>query len=281
MVGGSISVKGRAPAAGVGRHRFADVHIGVKPRNADDVAGHAEQRVAGLHTGIFKDLGYLDALFAAVFAQQIQGVAGFDRAAEHATHGNTANKVTPLNVADQHAERGVFDHGWRHGAQHCFKQCIEPGARPVDLVVGPAIATAGVQERCGELVFGGAQFQKQLEHFIVDFLGAGMVAVHLIDDNDWLQAVVQCFAQHKAGLGLGSVGGVHQQQHAVDHLHHAFDLGAEVGVARCIDDVDDGAIPQNRRVLGLDGDPLFTFEVHRVHDPFLDLLVVAEDPALA
>ena len=38
-------------------------------------------------------------------------------------------------------------------------------------------------------------------------------------------------AEDEAGLGHGALGGVHQQDHAVDHLQDALHLAAEVGMA--------------------------------------------------
>ena len=48
----------------------------------------------------------------------------------------------------------------------------------------------------------------------------------------------QRLAEHEARLGQGALGGVHQQEHAVDQAQAALDLAAEVGVARGVDDVD-------------------------------------------
>ena len=38
--------------------------------------------------------------------------------------------------------------------------------------------------------------------------------------------------------GHAALGGIHQQQNAVDHLQHALHLAAKVSVARGVDDVD-------------------------------------------
>ena len=111
-------------------------------------------------------------------------------------------------------------------------------------------------------------------------LRAGGVAVDLVDDADRLEPVAKRLAQHPARLRLRPAHGIGQQQHAVDHLHHALHLSAEVGVARRVDDVDRVAVPLDGRILGLDGDALFALEIHRVHDPLGDNLVVTECAAL-
>ena len=79
-------------------------------------------------------------------------------------------------------------------------------------------------------------------------------------------------------MRLRALGGIDDQQHAIDHLHDALDLAAEVGVAGGIDDVDGVAAPVDRGVLGLDGDALFAFEVHRVHGALGDAWLARKVP---
>ena len=88
-------------------------------------------------------------------------------------------------------------------------------------------------------------------------------------------------AGHELGLRHRPFGRVDQQDHAVDHATDPLDLGAEVGVARRVDDVDVRAVPFDRRALGENGDPALLFEVVRIHRPLLDTLVVAERARLA
>jgi hypothetical protein len=73
---------------------------------------------------------------------------------------------------------------------------------------------------------------------------------------------------------LRAAGSVHDEQNAVDHLHHALHFGTEVGVARGVDDVDGVAFPENGGVLRLDGDALLALEVHGVHGALLCGLVL-------
>src|SRR5206468_3690335 len=62
----------------------------------------------------------------------------------------------------------------------------------------------------------------------------------------------------------------------VDTPGHA-DFGSEVRVARRVHDVDVDVAVVHGRVLGHDRDALLTLEVHRVHDPLGDGLVLAEE----
>ena len=70
---------------------------------------------------------------------------------------------------------------------------------------------------------------------------------------------------HELGLRQRAFGGVDQHQRAVDHAEDALDLTAEVGVARRVDDVDAGVVPQDRCRLGEDGDAALALQVVGVH----------------
>ena len=88
-------------------------------------------------------------------------------------------------------------------------------------------------------------------------------AVDLVDDDDHPVAQLQRAAEHEAGLGHGALGGVDEQDDAVDHLQDALDLAAEVGVAGGVDDVDLRVAVLDGGVLGEDGDAALTLEVVR------------------
>jgi hypothetical protein len=96
---------------------------------------------------------------------------------------------------------------------------------------------------------------EQIENLVEHLMRVGVVAVDLVDDDDRFGAGFEGFAEDEAGLGLGTFGGVDHQQHAVDHVHDAFDFAAEIGVAGGVDDVDVEILVFERGVLGLDGDP--------------------------
>ncbi len=122
----------------------------------------------------------------------------------------------------------------------------------------------------------------RFEHLVEHLLRVRVLAVDLVDDDDGLGAGFERLAQHEAGLRLRTVGGVHHQQHAVDHVHDALDLAAEIGVAGRVHDVDVVVLVFERGVLGADGDALLLLEVHRVHEAFLlgFVLVGAEGAGL-
>ena len=84
------------------------------------------------------------------------------------------------------------------------------------------------------------------------------------------------FAEDEACLRLRSVGRVHHEQHAVNHAHGALDFTAEIGVAGSVYNIDAVTVPLKRSVFRANRDALFALEIHRVHHPFLDLLIRAK-----
>ena len=103
---------------------------------------------------------------------------------------------------------------------------------------GVAIARTGVDHREIELEVGGVEFHEKIENEIEHLVRAGVLAVDFIDDHDGLRAVFERFFEDELRLRLRAVVGVHHEQHAVDHLHDALHLAAEIGVAGGVHDVD-------------------------------------------
>ena len=91
----------------------------------------------------------------------------------------------------------------------------------------------------------------------------------------------QRLAGDEAGLRHRPFEGVDQQQHRVDHLEHALDLAAEVGVAGRVHDVDADPFPGDGGELGQDGDAALALEVVRVHGAVGDDLAGPEGAGLA
>ncbi len=129
------------------------------------------------------------------------------------------------------------------------------------------------------------QVHEQGVDLVDDFADTRIGTVDLVDHDDDRQLLCQRLAQHEAGLRQRAFGGVHQQQHAVDHLQTALHLATEVGVAGGIDDVDGELLAVSHgvihgSVLGQDGDALFALQVHGVHDAGVHVLVLPEGTGL-
>ncbi len=199
-------------------------------------------------------------------AEEENGVALFHAAAEDLADGDAADVFVPLDVGDEH-EEGSVRIGL--GSGDVLDDFPEKRDAVLPLVIRMihevAVAGGAVTERRVELLFVGVEIEKEFEDLVVDLHRRGERAVDLVDDDDGLEAFLHRLAEHEAGLRLRSAGGIDDEEHAIDHFHHALHLGTEVGVARGIDDVDGVAFPENGGVLRLDGDALLAFEIHGIH----------------
>ena len=199
----------------------------------------------------------------------------------HAADGDAPHELVVVDGADQHLER-LIQIGLRRGdiVQNGVEQRLEVGALHVGGIAGRAVAGGAEQHGAVQLLGGGVQIQQQLQHLVHYLVDALIRPVDLVDDHDHAVPQLQRAAEDKAGLGHRPLGGVHQQDDAVDHLQDTLHLAAEVGVARGIHDVDLGVAVLDGGVLGQNGDAALTLQVVGVHDALHRLLVLAVHAAL-
>ncbi len=146
----------------------------------------------------------------------------------------------------------------------------------------------GVDVEVGHLIGEvGGEAEEQVLRVLDDAVDARIGAVGLVDDEDDGQLRGECLAEDEARLRQRSLGGVDEEDDAVDHGQSAFDLAAEVGVARGVDDVDDdrfvaggGSVVEHRGVLREDRDPLLPLEVAGVHHAIGEVTVLVEHTGL-
>ncbi len=156
----------------------------------------------------------------------------------------------------------------------------------VEVERGPAIAARAVDDRELDLVLLGVEVEEQLVDLVDDLGGARVGTIDLVDHEDHRQVAGERLAQHEPGLRQWALGGVDEQDDAVDHRERPLDLAAEVGVTGGVDDVQRDVVaaarvvPDERGVLGEDRDALLAFEVTGVHDALGDVLVGPEGTGL-
>ena len=236
---------------------------------ADAFEGH-ELGEAALERGL--TLGEL-------LLEQGHGLATAHDAVHHTTDGQTAEVLARVELGDHGLERlGGVALGSRDGLEDRVEQGRQVGALlgHADALHRPALAGHGGDDLEVDVLVTGVEVDEQLVHLVEDLVGAGVLAVDLVDDDDGRQVLGECLLQHVAGLRQGPLGGVDEQQHAVDHGERTLDLTAEVGVAGRVDQVDLGAFPGDRRGLGEDGDPALALLVVGVHDSIDHRLVGGE-----
>ena len=125
------------------------------------------------------------------------------------------------------------------------------------------------------------QLDEEIENHVEHLVRTRVFAIDFVDDDDRLDLVLERLSQNETRLRLRSIVRIDDEQDAIDHFHDAFDFAAEIGVAGSVDDVDAIAVPLKGGVLGANGDAFFALEIHRIHHPFLHLLVGAEGAGLA
>ena len=189
--------------------------------------------------------------------------------------------VVGLNIGDQHLQGMVgISRRRRDLIEDRVEQGPEIGQVRLERPRALSFARDGVEDGEVDLFFGGVEVDEQVVDLVQDLRGPRVLAVDLVDDHDRGQSQFERLQQDGPGLGKRSLGGVDEQHDAVDHAQGTFDLAAEVGVPRCVDDVDLDLAVGHGGVLRHDRDALLAFQVHRVEHAVTDLLVHAERAAL-
>ena len=260
--------------------RLADRHLG-QAGERDDLAraglvgGNAVERLGHV------ELGHARGLDRAVGAAPRDLLALADRPVLDAQQREPADVGRGVEVRDERLQRVV---GVVGGRRHRREQGLAERAEVVGELVGrePGLpcARVGVDDRELDLRLVGVEVEEELVDLVHDLLGARVGPVDLVHDEHDREPRLERLAQDEARLRQRALGGVDQEQDAVDHRQAALDLAAEVGVARGVDDVHLRVADLDGRVLGQDRDALLALEVHRVEHALGDVLVVAERAGL-
>ena len=131
-----------------------------------------------------------------------------------------------------------------------------------------------------QLLVGRTQIDQQLQRLINYLQNTRIGTVDLVHHHD--DAVIQLHGtlQNETGLGHRSLGSIHQQDYAVDHLEDTFHLAAEVRMSGGVHDIDLDALPVHGGILGKDGDAAFFFDITGVHGALGDCLILMIRAAL-
>ncbi len=89
----------------------------------------------------------------------------------------------------------------------------------------------------GDLHRDRVAFEPVLD-LVEDAVELGADAVHLVDEAEPRDLVLRGLPPDGLALGLDPLDGREDDDGAVEHAERAFDLGGEVDVAGCVDDVD-------------------------------------------
>ncbi len=261
--------------------RVADAHVG-DARHGYDVARLGIGHVDALQVAKDEDLAHLAGDDLPVRQDLRYGLTGVQHAATQPADRDLAHVAAVLQRRHQHLHRPLSLDG-RPG--QVLEDRVEERAQIVRQVIGriagPHLQRLGVDHGEVGLLLVGAQVYEQVKGGVDRVVEPRRRPVHLVDHDDGLQPLFQRLAQHEARLRHGAFHRVHQEQHAVYHVHDALDFAAEVGVPRRIDDIDRDALIEDAGVLRQNGDAPFPLQVVRVEHALHHLLIAAKDVGLA
>ena len=272
------------------RQGFRFIHVSQRHTDADfinavDQHDVARQRFIQQHAfDAAKPQHLVDAraLRRFIAIQHHHILARLDAAATHAPNADAADEAGIIQRGYLQLQRRVHI-GIRRGhiLNHRIEQRTHIRAGFGQIERGIAVQCRCIHHRKIQLLFGRAEFVKQIKSLVDHPIRARAVAIHLIDHHDRAQAQRQCLLGNEAGLRHRAFHRIHQQQHTVHHAQHALHLAAEVGVAGCIDDIDMHALVIHRAVLCQNGNATLLFQIVAVHDALGDMLVGGKCAGLA
>ena len=261
------------------RQRVADRKL-IQARDGDDVTDLRALNFRTFQAVI--DVKQIDFLLAFRITVQYQNrLPGLHRAPHHPSDANAPDIFVMVNGSHHDLQGSIFL-ALRHGnlMDQGFKQRLQTVAFIRHVQFGNTRAGSCKYNRKIELVFCGAQLDEQVENLVHDFFRPLVLAVNLIDDHDRFQFLLQGFAQHIFRLRHRPFERVDQEQHPIHHVEHAFHLTAEVGVARCVHDVDLDIMVKNSGVFSQNRDAPFAFQIVGIHYAFGDIFIGAKHAAL-
>ena len=165
------------------------------------ITGKNFLRLAATKTLELIHFGNTSTIHASIGAAQTNSHARLDASAHHTTNGNASDIFAVVQIGHQELQWTGGVHLWRgHMRENGVEQIIHATILLVLVAAGPAIASTGPKHREIKGNFIGAQFNEKVEHFIHNGVSARVWAIALVHHNDWLQAKLNCFLQHKARL---------------------------------------------------------------------------------
>ncbi len=256
-------------------NRFADEHV-LKTSEADDVARVRFLDLDALHALEMINRGdfVLRDLAAAVAANG--GVADLHFSFDNFSERDTPDVIVVIQIRHENLKTISRLRARKRNVLHNrIKQRLHRAAGVFEFDFGVAFFRGAINERKIQLLIRRVERDEQFKNLVENFFRVRVLAVNLVDDHDRLRAGFERLAQHEARLRLRAFGGIHHEQHAVNHVHDALDLAAEIRVAGRVHDVDVVILVFERGVLGADGDALFLFQIHGIHQAlFLRLVLV-------
>ena len=236
----------------------------------DDIGLHVS------HTGESVQLFDFGLDHRTIFLGQCHGLSVFELSAVYAADSNTAHITVVVETGDQHLRRARILFRRRDVLDDSVHQVREVSRRLAPVGRNPALLGTTVQRLEIKLVVRGIEVAHQVEYLFLHLVRTAVQLVYFVDNYDGFEAQLQCFLQHKSRLRHCAFESIDEQQHAIRHIQHAFNLTAEVCVPRSVDDIDFRAFVIDGHILGQNSNTTFALQVVVVQDEFAFVLVLAE-----
>src|SRR3989344_4618681 len=194
--------------------------------------------------------------------------ASFEHAIVDAHHREPAQKVVISEVKRLRAKRlgALLD---RRRGLHMLEYRVQERGEVSRLVgeflFGYPLPADGVHHGEVALLVVGAELQKELKHSLLRHRRVGGGLVDFVYDDNRVQTNFERLFKNKARLRHRALLRADDEQDRVDGAQYALDLGAEVGVARRVDDVYFGAFVFDGGIFGINGDAALKLQSVGVH----------------
>ncbi len=139
---------------------FADKHV-FEAGDSHDFTCFCIFNFVQPHTGEPVQFHHGSAFLFASMTPAADGFAFADSSLAHASNGNPADVGVPVQITDQHAERGLRKGGGsRDGFQNHVEQRVQVVLRILQIFHHKSVPCAAVEEGGVELFFAGIQFEQ-------------------------------------------------------------------------------------------------------------------------
>ena len=216
---------------------IADFKI-FKPNNGTDVATTNAFNAPATHSLKGVQLFDLDLLHRTIAMSNRNISAIFNHPAMHAPYGNATRIIRVVERSNKHLQRPLISRRRRNCIDNCIEQISNILRRLLPVLAHPVVFSRTIDYGEVQLLLRSVEIAHQVEDHLVNLLGAAIRFVHLIDDNDRLQANLQSLLQDESRLRHRSFKSIDQKQTAIGHIQNTLYLSAEVRVARRVYNVD-------------------------------------------
>src|SRR5437867_5458647 len=217
---------------------FADIHS-LETGKPNDVAGGRVFYFHLLQSRIGKKGRDRGPFMTAIAVNADDGIPDCNATADDAPERNSSEIIAVIEIRHEHLKEWLAGNFWRrHMLHNRLEKRRHIFAVFVHFAHGKTVFRAGVNDWEIELLISRLQLDEEIENLVQDFVRARVFPVDLINDNNRLQFVLHRLAQNKTRLCLWPIVRIDNKQHAVHHFHDPLDFAAEIGVTRCVDDVD-------------------------------------------